>query len=126
METRVRPSDNAAAMEDLPNLLDRIQALVDGRDNASPERLLERMEHTLTDGYARALALEAEYLRIAREIGPATAGAARSSSEKFAALAERLLAVEYDRERLSALLTPLRLQTQALASSLAPARRFHS
>ena len=70
----------------------------------------------MTDGYARALALEAEYLRIAREIGPATAGA----------LAERLSAIEYDRERLRALLTPLRLQTQALASSLAPARRVHS
>src|SRR5262245_20616024 len=109
METRVRASDNAA-MEDLPNLLDRIQVLVDGRDpSAPPERLLERMEHTLTDGYARALALEGEHLRIAREIG-ASNGSTRDE------LAERLVATEGDLEHLRATLVPLREQTRALAS----------
>jgi hypothetical protein len=116
METRARPSDNAA-MEDLPNLLNRIQALVDGRDDGAPERLLERMEHTLTDGYARALALEGEHLRIVREIGTAAAGARRSGSERLAALAEKLATTEGDLQRLRARLTPLRLQTEALAST---------
>ena len=117
MESRVRPSDNAAAMDDLPNLLDRIQVLVDGRDPGAPERLLERMEHTLTDGYARALALEVEHLRIVREIG-ALAGAVASACalDRLGALAERLAATEGELERLRARLVPLREQTQALAS----------
>ena len=110
-------------MEDLPNLLDRIQALVDGRDDAAPERLLERMEHTLTDGYARALALEAEHLRIAREIGAAAAGARRSALERLAALAERLAG---DRGRTGAAAGPAQrrfaLQTEALASASRPRR----
>jgi hypothetical protein len=126
METRARPSDNAATMEDLPNLLDRIQALVDERDDGAPERLLERMEHTLTDGYARVLALEGEHLRIARDIATAAAEARRSGADRLAALAERMTVIEGDRQRLRARLTPLRLQTEALASSLSSPRRVHS
>jgi hypothetical protein len=116
METRARASDNAAAMEDLPNLLDRIQVLVDGRDPSAPERLLERMEHTLTDGYARALALEGEHLRIAREIGAAAAESSRAAAERLGALAERLHDTEGELERLRARLVPLRQQTRELAS----------
>jgi hypothetical protein len=112
-------------MEDLPNLLDRIQALVDGREDGAPERLLERMEHTLTDGYARVLALEGEHLRIGRELG-AAAGARRSGSERLAALYERLQMIEGERQRLRDRLTPLRLRTEALASSLAGPRRVRS
>lgn len=116
METRVRASDNAAAMEDLPNLLDRIQVLVDGRDPSAPERLLERMEHTLTDGYARALALEGEHLRIAREIGAAAADASRNAFDRLGSLTDRLAATEGELEGLRARLAPLRERTEALAS----------
>ena len=54
---------------DLPALLERIRSQLDvrGADPAKP--LLTEMEHTLTDGYARALELEAERLRIERRIG---------------------------------------------------------
>ena len=54
---------------DLPALLERIRSVLDvrGADPAKP--LLTEMEHTLTDGYARALELEAERLRIERRIG---------------------------------------------------------
>jgi hypothetical protein len=54
---------------DLPALLERIrsQLNVRGADPAKP--LLTEMEHTLTDGYARALELEAERLRLERKIG---------------------------------------------------------
>lgn len=55
--------------EELPLLLDRIQELVDERADGPPEPLLERMEHTLTDGYAHALALESESIRIKKKIG---------------------------------------------------------
>jgi hypothetical protein len=54
---------------DLPALLERIRSVLDvrGADPAKP--LLTEMEHTLTDGYARALELEAERLRLERRIG---------------------------------------------------------
>jgi hypothetical protein len=55
-------------VSDLPSLLLRIQALVDGGADDPPEQLLERVEHTLTDGYAQALALEGERLRLEREL----------------------------------------------------------
>jgi hypothetical protein len=55
--------------QDLPTLLERIRSQlgVRGADPAKP--LLTEMEHTLTDGYARALELEAERLRLERRIG---------------------------------------------------------
>jgi hypothetical protein len=53
---------------DLPSLLLEIQGLVDGHADDPPERLLERVEHTLTDGYAQALALEGEQLRLERDL----------------------------------------------------------
>ncbi|MBA2616189.1 MAG: hypothetical protein H0U90_10530 [Actinobacteria bacterium] len=53
---------------DLAPLLNRINMLADERATGTSERLLEHIEHTLTDGYAHALTLEAEALRIGREI----------------------------------------------------------
>lgn len=60
MRTLARPED--------AGLLEEIAALV--AEPASNERgvLIARMEHTLTAGYARALALEAERLRLERRI----------------------------------------------------------
>jgi hypothetical protein len=54
---------------DLSALLERIRNQLDvrGADPAKP--LLTEMEHTLTDGYARALELEGERLRVERRIG---------------------------------------------------------
>jgi DNA-binding FadR family transcriptional regulator len=53
--------------DDLASLLERIQNQLDVR-GADPA-LLTEMEHTLTDGYARALELEAARLRLERRIG---------------------------------------------------------
>jgi hypothetical protein len=58
-------------MEDLTVLCDRIRLLVERR----PAVPADDVEHTLTDGYARALALESEGLR-ARERMHALAGSA--------------------------------------------------
>lgn len=63
-------------MEDLTNLCDRIRLLVDRRPTAEPDDV----EHTLTDGYARALALEGERLR-AQERMHALAGSAEHVDE---------------------------------------------
>jgi hypothetical protein len=58
-------------MEDLATFCDRIRRLVEVR----PAAPADDVEHTLTDGYARALALEGEQLR-ARERMHALAGSA--------------------------------------------------
>lgn len=58
-------------MEDLTILCDRIRVLLDQRHGAPADDV----EHTLTDGYARALALEAERLRAERRL-QALAGSA--------------------------------------------------
>jgi hypothetical protein len=58
-------------MEDLTILCDRIRLLVERR----PAVPADDVEHTLTDGYARALALEGERRR-ARERMHALAGSA--------------------------------------------------
>ena len=111
-------------MEDLSSLLERIQALVDGRDDVVPERRLERMEHTLTDGYARALELEAESGRLGREIASA-AGADGGSAEELRALARRLAQNEADLRNLRRELAALRrtvYDTRASAGS-APTSR---
>ena len=54
--------------EDLSALFDRIRALMNGHLSDAPPPRTEDVEHTLTDGYARALALEGERLRTERRI----------------------------------------------------------
>jgi hypothetical protein len=56
-------------VSDLAPLLDRIRLLIshDATDPSVP--ILTELEHTLTDGYAVALELEGERLRLERRIG---------------------------------------------------------
>lgn len=78
-------------MEDLTILCDRIRHLVERR----PAAPADDVEHTLTDGYAHALALEGEQLR-ARERMHALAGSAdhvdelRALKGKLACLDEQV------------------------------------
>ena len=53
---------------DLRLLLDRIHELSREQNGVPPKPLLAEIEHTLTDGYAIALALEGESWRIQRRI----------------------------------------------------------
>jgi DNA-binding FadR family transcriptional regulator len=87
--------------QDLVPLLQRIRSLVDanGSDPANP--LLTEMEHTLTDGYARALELEAERLRLERRIGelahnlegPGQVGELRRLAERLRTADDNLMAL---------------------------------
>jgi hypothetical protein len=54
---------------DLASLVQRIRTLLEPRGADPTTPLLTAMEHTLTDGYARALGLEGERLRLERRIG---------------------------------------------------------
>lgn len=90
--------------EEIRNLLEAPPA---GDDAPS----LDHIEHTLTAGYATALALEAERWRLERKIAEMAAGLADGSSEghsELAKLAQRLSEADGDLVKLRALLSSLR------------------
>jgi hypothetical protein len=99
---------------DLASLVQRIRTLLEqpGADPTTP--FLNAMEHTLTDGYARALELEGERLRIERRIGdlahrldgPDQIGELRD-------LAERLRSADDDLATLRDALAPLQQRVDA-------------
>ena len=78
---------------------------------------LDELEHKLTAGYAAALELENERLKIDRRISEAAAllgnGAAGAHAEEIAKLARRLNAADADISRLRGLLVELRTHAAA-------------
>ena len=99
---------------DLPSLLARITDLVERSDGKS-ERLLETMEHTLTEGYAHALALEGETIRIEREIGELVGRLEQGGqTSRLSALAERLTRTQSDLTRLRSVLALLRQRADSV------------
>jgi hypothetical protein len=108
----------------MTTLLKRIDALLDApRNGDAGVASLERVERTLTDGYARALELEIEAIRIERRIGEVAAngGEAQAKADELAILSRRLAATGDDLERLRATLEPLLLHARALRSAEAAA-----
>jgi hypothetical protein len=99
---------------ELAPLVARIRSLLDPPALDPGEPLLTEMEHTLTDGYARALEIEAERLRLERRIGelahriegPDQAGELRR-------LAERLRSSDDDLASLRELLVGLQRRVDA-------------
>jgi hypothetical protein len=104
-------------MADLAPLLERITSLLKNRSADPGKPLVTEMEDTLTDGYARALELESERLRLERDIGSL---AHRVDGEEDAgelrALAARLRGVDLE-------LDGLRSQLGALQRHLDETRR---
>ena len=96
-------------------LCDEIRSLLQ-QPASAPDLSLERLEDTLTEGYARALALEAERLRIERQIGALGADVNRNeqSGEEIATLAGRLSHTSARLSTLRALLGGLRGRTDAV------------
>lgn len=88
-------------MEDLTILCDRIRVLLDERHGAPADDV----EHTLTDGYARALALEGERRRAAHRL-QALAGSADHLDE-LKTLKGRLTGIDEQLAELRALLGTL-------------------
>lgn len=90
--------------EDLSVLFDRLRELVDRRQ-AEPEPDVDDAERTLTDGYARALELERERLRVEERIRE-VAGSGDHLDEARA-LSERLDRLDVELLELRALLGDL-------------------
>ena len=99
-------------------LIDDIRALLTAPSAPVSEPFLERVDVTLTDGYAHALQLEAERWRIERRIAEVVAGLPadmdREHEPELVALSERLTSTNESIGSLRALLASLRERRSAL------------
>jgi hypothetical protein len=93
-------------------LLEQIDSLLAVADAEEPEVFLARAEDTLSAGYARALALEAERWRLERQLGALAAGLADGDSgtgtEELSTLARRMAVADGKVTRLRRRLASLR------------------
>ena len=99
-------------MDDVSTLIARIDSLLEKSGDADSADVRAHMELTLTDGYAAALALEAEHWRLQRRIGAIAAeladGRKRARTKELASLARRLAAADDELESLRETLSSLR------------------
>jgi hypothetical protein len=94
-------------MDDPRPVIDRVRALLDGRAT-DPGGVLTDVEHTLTDGYALALGLEAECLRLGRRMADLTRTVDRpEEAEQLRRLAAELIETEAELSKLRLLLAEL-------------------
>ena len=110
--------------DDHAALLHEIESLLAALSADEFEASLERVDETLTAGYAHALALEAERGRLERRLRELAAdvAAARDDSgtrEELAALAPRLSASADELRRLRGVLAALRVRASALRAQAA-------
>jgi hypothetical protein len=95
-------------MPDLRPLIDRIRSLLNGRA-ADPGGVLTEVEHTLTDGYALALELELERLRLERRMAELARTVERpEEAGELRRLAARLIRTEAELSEIRTLLAELR------------------
>ena len=90
---------------------DEIRQLLDAPPSGDDAPSLDAIEDTLTAGYARALALEAERWRLERKITEVAAHIAQQpgdSTSELAQLGERLSAADGNLSQLRGLLSSLR------------------
>ncbi len=111
--------------DDLLPLIDDIRSLIDAPATGEGAPALARLEETLTAGYARALTLEAETLRLGRRLGElaSTMAGDRSdgAAEELGAVARQLAVSEDDVARLRELLVALRGRAAAARAGAAVA-----
>jgi hypothetical protein len=99
-------------MNDVSTLISRIDSLLQSPREADTADVRAHMELTLTDGYAAALALEAEHWRLQRRIGAIAGelaeGRNKGQTKELASLGRRLTAAEGELEALRDMLVSLR------------------
>jgi hypothetical protein len=104
---------------EIARLYDDIRALLDepAEDEGPPFRA--RLEHTLTDGYARALELEAESRRLERRVAELAGGLNGDSpapeAEELGDAARRLGDVDAELTKLRRVLTELRARASEVS-----------
>ena len=113
----------SVAPEAIPALLEQIDELLAEPAPAEEPAALARLERTLTDGYAHALWLEAERLRLERRMselaGELHEGNQEQKAEELAQVSRRISGARAEIERLRATLSQLRARARsARAASL--------
>jgi hypothetical protein len=104
-------------MDDLRPLIDRIRSLLDGRA-ADPGGVLTDVEHTLTDGYALALELELERLRLARQMAELARTVERpEEAGELRRLSARLVGTEAELAEIRTLLAELRRRADSRSAA---------
>ena len=104
---------------DLAPLVDRIRVLVHEPASDPSNGLVALMEHTLTDGYAHALALEAEGMRVKRELDAAVIRVGQGArADELGALADRIAKIQGDLSRLRKDLDALRRRADVVRRSV--------
>src|SRR5262245_7264255 len=99
-------------------IVEEITSLLAEPEHGSRRPSLARLEDTLTSGYARALELEAEQLRLERRIGDVTSRLGDGAdADELAALARRVSTAEGELRSLRSLLASLRTRASALRSA---------
>ena len=105
----------------MPPLRDEIAELLRMPEDGAGAPSLDTVETTLTDGYAEALALEAERLRIERRLGEVVRDAgdvtAHSVAAELAELSGRLETADGELARLRSLLRNLQARRRLLRRS---------
>jgi hypothetical protein len=103
------------------SLVEEISALLEAPPALDRGPYLDRLEHTLASGYARALALEAERWRLERRLGEVALGLAEGDagpgSEELARLARRMADAADDLSELRGLLGTLRDRASAVRAA---------
>jgi hypothetical protein len=96
-------------------LRERIAELLSLPENGAGAPSIDTVELTLTDGYAAALALEAERWRIERQLGEVARDAGDAADvREFARLSERLETADGELAGLRSLLRRLQARRRAL------------
>src|SRR5205823_8892384 len=101
-------------------ILEEIRTLLDAPPVGENAPSIDAVEHTLTAGYARALALEAERWRLERRIAEVASKLAEASETRHSELANlgrRLSTADGDLARLRELLASLRLRAAEIRSA---------
>ena len=106
-----------------PMIHDDIRSLLDAPPTGEDAPSLDHIEHTLTAGYARALAIEAERWRLERRIADVAARlgdeVTDEDASELADLGHRLSSTDGDLIRLRTLLVSLRTRADEVRAAAA-------
>lgn len=102
-------------MSDRRALFQEIRRLVAAPEGGEEVRGVAHLEDALTSGYAHALAVEAERMRLERRLGEAARqlGSNGASAAEIAVLAQRINAADSDLTSMRGLLAALRERVSA-------------
>ena len=109
------------ARNPIPSLLEQIDDLLTTQSSADEPATLARLERTLTDGYAHALSLEAERLRLERRMtelaGELHDGNREQKAEELVQVSRRITRAGAEIERLRGTLSQLRAHATAVRAT---------